>query len=332
MATNRITVTTTSELIAVSQTEDRNIPATIQGHNTTEYLLELEQLDGSAFDLTGCTLTGVILNATTSAVVLIDAPIDLDSNPSDGHFKWKANSTDTGTFGTLYVTFRVIKPDATVAFTQPARWVIQENPSVTAIAGSTLQGVTPSEAALLTLFFDGLQTASVDDGFFNDAPGVASWRAQSGGGGGGSTISGVQVPPTSPLWNELVIPDTVGDGSGIPAVGISGSDGVTRYVNFATNTGLPVAARAPVGAIWAICTFRIIDLVGSDNVRMRIAPRAAQDPPLTDIFAMKPNVTGAVQGVFLPIGTTQTWAFRSVGPGGSFFSQTWQLFVQGYFT
>lgn len=194
--------------------------------------------------------------------------------------------------------------------------------STNAITVDTTGAETIDGAASLTIVTDFGHLQLQTDG--------SDWFTVAGGAGGASTIQGIQVPPTTAAWQDLVVPDTVGDGTGAAATGISGSNGITYYLNFAVNSGLAAGSLAPSGAIFAFGTMRIVDTVGIDNVRLLVAPRTAEDPPTIDVFAMKPNVTGAVQNLFLPIGTTQTWSFRSLGPGGSFLSQSWQFRLQGY--
>ncbi len=180
---------------------------------------------------------------------------------------------------------------------------------------------------------DGAASLDIDSDFghFQLQTNGSDWFTIAGGGAGANgTIVGIEVPPTTAAWQDLVVPDTVGDGTGAFATGITGSNGITYYVNWATNSGLAAGSLAPANATWAIFILRVIDSVGTDNIRMLISPRAAEDPPTIDGFAMKPNVTGCVQNVFVPIGTTQTTAFRSLGPGGSFLSQSWQVRLRGY--
>lgn len=189
----RIIVIGSSAGIAVAETEPREIPTTVQGHNATPYSLHWQQLDGSDQDLAGYTITGRIVNGSTGAVVAINATVTLDTNPDKGHFIWQADEFDTGTAGTLYVTFQAIK-GSDILLTLPARWVVKNNPSVTAVSGEAVVGVPQSDANCLSNFCSEEDSATNGQIYIFDG---------AGSGAAGNAPASEQDRQQATLVNEL---------------------------------------------------------------------------------------------------------------------------------
>jgi len=99
-----------------------SLPRAIKGARNTGLTITWQHPDGTAHNLTGATLTGVIKNdAGTSRA--IDGTLAL-SDAANGVFTWTYGAIDVGTAGTFLVQFK-----ATIGgqydLTYSEKWVVE---------------------------------------------------------------------------------------------------------------------------------------------------------------------------------------------------------------
>ena len=98
-------------------------PRAVQNQTGITYELQWVQLDNTPYNLTGATVTAVLLVGTTKIPITGATPV---TNEVQGILTYKPSAADTQFAGNLSIQF-IATSGAGVVFTFPLRWVIEDN-------------------------------------------------------------------------------------------------------------------------------------------------------------------------------------------------------------
>ncbi len=96
----------------------------VQGAISTPQTITWQDSDGTAWDLTGGTLTGVIKPERGGAARAITGVLAFTSDGSDGEFTWARSAADLATDGTFWVQFKSTYADTDYDLTEKTKFVI----------------------------------------------------------------------------------------------------------------------------------------------------------------------------------------------------------------
>ena len=102
------------------------LAAAVQGARRPAQVITWTDADGTAVNLTGATITGIIRNRATGAARAVDGTLTV-TTPAAGVFTWAYGTTDVGTAGLFDVQFNAAFGSApTPARNITASWIVHE--------------------------------------------------------------------------------------------------------------------------------------------------------------------------------------------------------------
>jgi hypothetical protein len=158
------------------------IAATVQGANEP-YTIACQRLDGSAYNLTGFTVTGTKSDQAGNVYLLTGT-----LTPGNGTMTFLPSAADVGT-GKLYILrFTAVLAGVTNK-SYGVAWNVQPDPAATAVDSPALVGVSEEDAAILADLVLGLATATDGQVYTADGLGGADWEDPASGGGTAATTT-----------------------------------------------------------------------------------------------------------------------------------------------
>jgi hypothetical protein len=146
------------------------IAATVQGANEP-YTIACQRLDGSAYNLTGFTVTGTKSDQAGNVYLLTGT-----LTPGNGTMTFEPSAADVGT-GKLYILrFTAVLAGVTNK-SYGVAWNVQPDPAATAVDSPALVGVSEEDAAILADLALGLATATDGQVYTADGLGGADWES-----------------------------------------------------------------------------------------------------------------------------------------------------------
>lgn len=125
------------------------------------YTIAMKKADGTAYDLTGYTVTAVkqgengATSSLTGALALVTA--------ASGIFSWTLSAEDVGTASTFRVFFSATNGTITIR-SYGVEWKVEAHPSATVVAAPGVTGVTVAEAGLLGAILELTGLVKMEDG------------------------------------------------------------------------------------------------------------------------------------------------------------------------
>ena len=121
----------------------------VQGSIETAHTIAIKQGDGSAYDLTGASLSGIWwLHSSPGMVYAVTGPLTV-TDAENGVFTWDKSEDDIGTPGVLKVQFIITAADGDTDATFPAAMTVENRGEANnVVPGDVLDGGTPGTVFL----------------------------------------------------------------------------------------------------------------------------------------------------------------------------------------